>query len=578
MALDLGSVSMKFKVDSAAAHTGLGKMKSQMGNVNSSAHALRGTILRLGAALGGLYALKQIGTFLISSAKAGMEDARAKAVLHKAIRNVTAATDKELNSLDAWIEKMQLATGYTEESMRPSLIKLAGASLETVVSALEKAQRGNMVGLMRLGVQTKKADGTTLTYTETLAKLSQMYGGTLAEAADSTEGKFARMQLMWGEFRETIGAALLPILDKLAGWFLAHASQIEAFGAMIGDVLGGNFAGLGATIEKLLPALGRFGQKLFEAILPKTPAIAIGLAKLVYAIGKWLITEGIPLLWGYLVQWSRDAWEWFVPRAPAIFAKMIELLKGLGSWITGTAIPWLAKKLPEWASAFVKWLVPKLPDIIKALGLLQVGITKWIFLDLIPALVKGLWTAAVSMGESLGAGLRAKWPDIKAWFVSLPGKIRALFAGAASWLWNKGVDLIQGIWEGAKSKAKSFLVWLASLIPGVKISGSTDTTGGSKGGTGPPKAGASIGKGKMAWGTIATSPQVSLIGEGGPEAVIPLNSPVRANQLMQQAGLGGGDMSLVVAAVEKLTAEVRAQNKRFVRLANSGALVAAGAL
>lgn len=43
-----------------------------------------------------------------------------------------------------------------------------------------------------------------------------------------------------------------------------------------------------------------------------------------------------------------------------------------------------------------------------------------------------------------------------------------------------------------------------------------------------------------AYGGIVTRPQIGLIGEAGPEAVIPLTRPARARQVMQEAGLAGG--------------------------------------
>lgn len=41
-------------------------------------------------------------------------------------------------------------------------------------------------------------------------------------------------------------------------------------------------------------------------------------------------------------------------------------------------------------------------------------------------------------------------------------------------------------------------------------------------------------------GGVVTRPEVSLIGEAGPEAVIPLTKPRRARQVMRDAGLSGG--------------------------------------
>lgn len=49
-----------------------------------------------------------------------------------------------------------------------------------------------------------------------------------------------------------------------------------------------------------------------------------------------------------------------------------------------------------------------------------------------------------------------------------------------------------------------------------------------------------------AHGGIVTSPEISLIGEAGPEAIIPLSRPRRARAVMAQAGLGGGGNSYTI--------------------------------
>jgi hypothetical protein len=45
---------------------------------------------------------------------------------------------------------------------------------------------------------------------------------------------------------------------------------------------------------------------------------------------------------------------------------------------------------------------------------------------------------------------------------------------------------------------------------------------------------------RFAQGGVVSSPTVGVFGEAGPEAIIPLNKPARAAQVMQQAGLAAG--------------------------------------
>lgn len=80
-----------------------------------------------------------------------------------------------------------------------------------------------------------------------------------------------------------------------------------------------------------------------------------------------------------------------------------------------------------------------------------------------------------------------------------------------------------GITGGSLATLKEFRAVLAGvigLLPGLGL------IGGALGGL---KA--------YADGDIVTSPTVGLVGEAGPEAIIPLNNPARAQQLMAEAGL-----------------------------------------
>jgi hypothetical protein len=61
----------------------------------------------------------------------------------------------------------------------------------------------------------------------------------------------------------------------------------------------------------------------------------------------------------------------------------------------------------------------------------------------------------------------------------------------------------------------------------------------SQHGTSGPSLPAVWGGGGRAAGGVVRRPELALIGESGPEAVIPLTRPRRAAQVMAEAGLGG---------------------------------------
>jgi hypothetical protein len=224
-----------------------GKMTSALG---LKFGGLMSQVGKLGVAFAGLYAAKRVAGYLGEAATAAMDDAKAMAVLHTAIGNLTGATEGQLKALDAYIEKTQLATGFTEEELRPAMTALTTStrdvaesqdilavamdtataremSLETIALALSKARNGQTTALQRLGFATKDASGKTKDFATILADLNKAYGGATATAADTMAGKMKRLGLAFAEIKEALGYALLPTLEKLADWTLANMPKIE---------------------------------------------------------------------------------------------------------------------------------------------------------------------------------------------------------------------------------------------------------------------------------------------------------------------------------------------------------------
>ena len=75
----------------------------------------------------------------------------------------------------------------------------------------------------------------------------------------------------------------------------------------------------------------------------------------------------------------------------------------------------------------------------------------------------------------------------------------------------------------------------------------------------------------LALGGVISSPEFALVGEAGPEAVVPLTNPSRAAEVMNEAGLSGGgtivnvylDSEPVAARVEVRQAQRRRRNSRL---------------
>ena len=139
-----------------------------------------------------------------------------------------------------YVNKLQFATGVSEDQLRPALQRLitttndvaksqdllklaldisAGStnSLETVVKALGRAYLGNTTALGRLGLNLTKAELKVATFEQITAKLAATYQGQATEAAKTFGGQLAILGVAADEAKEKIGVSLINAIQDLAG-------------------------------------------------------------------------------------------------------------------------------------------------------------------------------------------------------------------------------------------------------------------------------------------------------------------------------------------------------------------------
>jgi hypothetical protein len=183
------------------------------------------------------------GKLAIEGVKAAIEDEAAQKRLAAALENVTGATEAQIAAIEDQILKTSLATGVADDKLRPALQRLAvatgsveksqellnlaldisaatGKDVETVTNALAKAYEGNNTTLTRLGVGITAAEAKTLGFEGTVKQLANTFGGAAATQANTFEGQINRLKVSFDEAKESVGAALLPILRQLLDYFV----------------------------------------------------------------------------------------------------------------------------------------------------------------------------------------------------------------------------------------------------------------------------------------------------------------------------------------------------------------------
>jgi len=183
-------------------------------------------------------AVAYAGKLAIDGVKAAIEDEAAQVRLAAALENATGATRDQIAAVEEQISKTALATGVADDQLRPALQRLAvstgdttkaqellnlaldvaqatGKPLETVANALGRAYDGNTTSLGKLGIGLSAAELKTMSFTDVQGRLSDLFGGAAAKNAETFQGRIARLKVAFDEAKETIGFALLPIIERL---------------------------------------------------------------------------------------------------------------------------------------------------------------------------------------------------------------------------------------------------------------------------------------------------------------------------------------------------------------------------
>jgi len=224
---------LKKKLDTGSKEVeGFGGKMEKFGKVAAAAFAAA-------AAAAAAYAVK----LAVDGVKAAIEDEAAQLRLANALKNVTGATEAQISAVEQQILKTSLATGVADDQLRPALQRLAtatgsvtksqdllnlaldisaatGKSVETVSNALGKAYEGNTSSLSRLGVGLSTAEIKTLGLEGTVKQLANTFGGAATVQANTFEGQIARLKVGFDEAKESVGAALLPTLQRLLDYFI----------------------------------------------------------------------------------------------------------------------------------------------------------------------------------------------------------------------------------------------------------------------------------------------------------------------------------------------------------------------
>ncbi len=262
-------------------------------------------------------AVGALGAALFDAGKGAVEDAAAQELLSKALKNNTAATDAQIKANEDWISTQGKLLGVTDSDLRPAIAKLAtqtgslekaqqgaalamdiaaatGKPLSAVTDAMAKAYGGNTKALAKLDPKLKDLIKGGLDAEGAMSVLADTFGGAASTKANTAEGQFQRLKVSLDETKETIGAALLPIIEKVLPFLTKMgdwASENTAVFLTIAGVIGGIAAAIvlvNGAMTAWTAATTAFTavQAAFNAVMALNPIvlIVVGIGLLIAAL------------------------------------------------------------------------------------------------------------------------------------------------------------------------------------------------------------------------------------------------------------------------------------------------------
>lgn len=348
-----------------------------------------------------------------------------------------------------------------------------------------------------------------------LSAIETQVGGTAKATANASD----RMKVAFSLLQERLGQYLLPIFEKFVSFIVDRAIPgiervVEMFRSRglsgiiqtIGDQIPGVLAKLqelggrllawvGEQIPGWLEKLGELGQALIDWIEPRIGPMLQKLGEWISAAANWIIDEGLPMLVEKLVELGNALVDWIGPNIQPMLKKLGELLVALTQWIVTEAVPKVAAQALKLAGALLSWLAELLPKALAGLASFVVELVK-----ALPGLFVDLVTTAAELGLQLGEAI---WGALADAAESAFDKVLGFFKNVIN-------DIIGGF--------ESAINWIIDAINSAiraynKIPLAPDI--GTIGRVTLPRM--------MAEGGIVTGPTLAMIGEAGPEAVIPLD-------------------------------------------------------
>jgi hypothetical protein len=345
-----------------------------------------------------------------------------------------------------------------------------------------------------------------------LGELESQYGGVAAATADASD----KLALSFDNIKENAGAALLPVFADLVEGIIPVTEAL-------GDELAGAFTDLAPVLTDivgelpklmqsflpLIPVLGSVAEIFFELISKVLPPFVSLIERLLP-----VFEELAPIIADVIIEAFDALIPVFFEIIDALMPIVMSLLPILVDLITVAApivvtlikafMPLINAVLPPLIS-FIEFLIPILTTVAQIMSVLLVAAIKW---------------------------LVGTFQDFMKFLTPFTRFFEETFGGVSQFFYGIINGMIS-LWEGFANAVINGVNFVIRALNRIQVSAPkwvTDLTGFTTFGINIRELSSiALPRVALAEGGIVTSPTNALIGEAGPEAVIPLSKMPTGN-------------------------------------------------
>ena len=241
------------------------------------------------------------------------------------------------------------------------------------------------------------------------------------------------------------------------------------------------------------------------------------LGELIGDAANWLLNTGLPLLVQKMQKLGQALVDWIGPRIAPMLKELGKFIGKLAEWALTVALPKLAKLAMEWAWSLTKWAFELAPQILLGLGQAFVEIIKKL-----PGIAVDLLAKMGNLGLDLAKAVgRGMLNGLKSAFGAAGDFAKSILNGLIDFLNTNVID-----WINSKELSTPFGKIGLPDIPHIP---------------------------RLATGGLVTRPTLAMVGEQGPEAVIPLSKmgQVKGGDTYVTIQVTKADPDAVVAALRR---------------------------